>query len=175
MKNTAWSLWRPLCEQQQRGVCAAGATLLVFLMGCRNDSPDSNGSDAMSRGPVAKYFLVTLHAYDISSMDIYAVEDPTAVNKIGRWIKEHVNSSPSVQKARGLVLLNWHDELLRFDGQGRLIFSDYLCDTDVISAEDRVVLNELFQKYGKRVDTVPGRQPPKQSGKPTEQAMIEKG
>jgi hypothetical protein len=121
---------------------------------------------------VAKYYLVCLHPGDISATDIYAIEKPDAVQKVGSWIQDHVNSSDTVQKARGLALTFWHDELLSFDNRGHAIRSDFLADGDVISGGDLKRLRQLFEEHGERVQTVPARKPPKRGSRPFEQAKI---
>jgi hypothetical protein len=136
-------------HHQPRAAWMACILLALCLPGCQE------------RSQAANYFLVGLQQGDPSVVHIYAVEDPDAVRHVGKWIEEHVNDSPSAQKARGLVLTFWHDELLRFDGQGHLLWSDYLCDDDVISPSDYAALKELFRQYGRRVETVPGRRPPR--------------
>lgn len=172
MINCSESFLFPVDKQLQRRVSVwiIGVAMLVCAGGCKTKS----GDDTVSDRHVAKYFLVNLHDNDLSSMDIYAIKEPSEVDRVGHWIREHVNSSENVQKARGLVLLCWHDELLRLDEYGHVISSDYLCDSDVISPTDLAALKTLFQEHGERVNTVPGRKPPKKSDNPKEQALIEK-
>jgi hypothetical protein len=175
MGHIAGLLWRPTSQQHAMKVAQSVVIILLFVGGgCREEPPKPIRGDAMSGKHVAKYFLVSLHDNDISSMDIYAIEEPSAVDKVGRWIEEHVNSSGTVQKARGLVLLRWHNELSRFDEYGHIISSDFVSDSDVVSPRDLTTLKKLFRDCGKRVDTVPGRKRPRKSDNPDEQAVIEK-
>jgi hypothetical protein len=138
MARCARVLWRPFTKQEQapRIVGAVGIVLLLSFISCRQECRKPNGASAMSRTKAAKWFLVIQHEEDYSHIEIYAIEDPSAVEKIGRWIGEHVDSSGRVQKARALLAV-WQDELLRFDEHGNHFFSDILWDKDVISPGDK--------------------------------------
>jgi hypothetical protein len=175
MAGFAWLRSRPVgkCGQVASLIRAVGIICLLFLNGCRQEWQESDGGGAVPRKKAAKWFLVTQRDNDFSSIDVYAIEDPIAVAKVGRWIKGHVDSSGRVQRARALMMV-WQDELLRFDEHGEYFFSDLVWDKNVMSPGDLVVLKELFQKYGKRVDTVPGRKPPKRRANPREQPRIER-
>lgn len=145
--------------------------ILLSIVGCHERKLGSE--DAVLDRRVARYFLVSLHDDDISKVDIFVIESADEVASVGRWIDEHVDSSDAVQKARGLILLRWHDELLRFNENGQAISSDFLCDPDVISWNDLSTLKLLFRKLGERTNTVPGRKPPEGSLHPNEQVIIE--
>ena len=148
------------------------ATMGMFgVAGCTERRLGSE--DAVLDERVARYFLVSLRDDDISRVDIYVIDTPDEVTTVGRWIDQHVDSSDAVQKGRGLVRLRWHDELLRFNENGRVISSDFLADPDVISQKDFSTLKLLFQEHGKMANTVPGRRPPRGSGNPNEQQVIE--
>lgn len=141
---------------------------LLLLAGCKQELPSKK---------VTKYFLVTLRDYDpssVASVDIFMVDNPDAVRQIGRWGQEHVNNDPRARRARGIVTVaSWHTELLRFDERERVVSSDDLFGDPVISSSDLVTLKELFQKHGRRVDTVPGRKPPRREGNSQEKLSIE--
>jgi hypothetical protein len=169
-----WLIQRPISQQLIYVAWFIVISFFVFGGCCSENPPKPIRGDITSSNNVAKLFLVSLHDNDLSSMDIYTIEKPSDVKIISRWIKEHVNSSETVKKSRGLVLRLWHDELLRYDEQGHLIASDFLSDGDIISQTDLATLKELFQKYGKQVDTVPGRKKPKKSDNPPKQSLIEK-
>jgi hypothetical protein len=106
-------------------------------------------------------------------MDIFVVDAPTPLDDLLPWIDEHVDRGQRAQKARGLVLQLWHDELLCVSATGKVITSDFLADSDVISRADHAKLKAFFRQFGKQVDTIPGRRPPKKSSDPKKQSRIE--
>ena len=71
----------------------AGIVVLLLLIGYEQ------------RPRATKYFLVTRNEQDALRFDICEVENPDAVKHLGRWIREHVDRSDKVEKARALTLL----------------------------------------------------------------------
>lgn len=163
-------MWRG-GKHRGRGTVAWIAAAMVLLAIVGYSALRSGKGDVASDKHVAKYYLVSGHGNDFS---IYVIETPSVVETVGRWINEHVNSSEAVQKARGLVLTFWHHELLRYAEHDSVIWSDFLSDPDVVLPTDLPTLESLFQEHGARVDTVPGRKPPKRSTNPRELILIEK-
>jgi hypothetical protein len=149
-----------------------GIIFLMFFMGCKQEVSSLKEGAVMSHKDVPKYFLVTLH-HNVSSMDIYEMDDPNEVAKMDDWTRSHVDRNSSRRGARGLVLLWWHNELLRFDEHGKVVFADDLAGSGVIRGVDLMTLREMFRKHGRRVDTVPGRKPPRKPDNPHQQALIE--
>ncbi len=175
MGYIAWLSCRCVDQQKRRMdiVWWMGIIFLMFLTGCKQEMPAPKEDGAMPRKDVPKFFLVTPHDGDISNIAIYEIDDPDEVEKIDDWTRLHVDRDSNPHTARGLVLLWWHEELLRFNEHGKLVSSDDLAGRHVIRGVDLMTLREMFRKHGKRVDTVPGRKPPKKPEQPHQQAWIE--
>jgi hypothetical protein len=115
-----------------------------------------------SRKKIEAYFLVNIDDSDASKIDIYAIDDIGTVNYISRWIEQRIDHTKD--KALSISLLDhWQSGLLGYDRNGSLVSIDCMYGHNNISLVDHKTLNELFGKYGHRVDTIPDRKPPKQS------------
>lgn len=138
----------------------------VVLTGCQSDSLPG-GSDASAYQGVVKFYLVTGSSDDDKtkvSVDIYEIDDPDQVRTVGRWAQTHINRSiDSSQGERAYIVeRTWHPELLAYGEGGEAAWAHDLGDEDIINTSDHGTISEWFRKHGKRVDTVPGRKPPKQ-------------
>jgi hypothetical protein len=148
-------------------LCLSGL-LAVSAVGC--SAPNSDRPNPSEGKHFVKYYLV--HHREDGNFEMFVIDGPDEVGFVGKWITAHVNESPKVQKARGLVLNLWHNELLRIDDHGN-VQSDYLSVGDVISEKDYKKLNALFREYGRHVNTIPGRKPPRVREKVDEPLWIE--
>jgi hypothetical protein len=145
---------------------------LLSVAGCERElQPPANGNVAPKSIP--RYFLVTRDDSGTLTRDIYEIDDPVEVKKLDAWTHSHIDRRPNVQGPRGLVLLFWHPELLRFDENGQVVAADDLGDSAIIKETEHSTLKDWFHRYGKRVATVPGRKPPQQQTRIDEGVRIE--
>ena len=90
-------------------------------------------SDQIGSGP---YFLVNTREGDPSVVEIFAL-DHLPIDRLSlKWLGDHIDVSK--RHARGLVLLNWHNELVHFDEKRKELFSIDLADWGVIVAQSSI-------------------------------------
>jgi hypothetical protein len=143
---------------------------LLFSVNCRNEH---TGTDSMHQNSFPRFFLVVSSGHDKLVWNILAIDDLNEARKMDAWTQEHVTPNPANRRSRALILTWWHDELLRLDERGKVVWAADLADPGVISGKDQTTLEEIFARVGKQVSTVPRRIPPRQQNNDFFQIPIE--